>query len=266
MDTGAPLTGDPFAALQRAGQTAAVIRAEPDAVELMGWSSATPLSTEIPASLAAGLPDTTLFALELTGGSETVAEKWSKLEELEPTGMARRELDRSLAQLEAQYGIRLPADLQTLLGDDAVLAVDGEGLLNGIPGIGVRSLTDPVKGADLANRLADTLAYLSGGFGLTAQGTDDGMVIATTQGYADTLEAGDGDLGDSPAFLRAAPDAARASYLVWLDFSAISGPLALAEPDAANLIAPLDSFGLTVAPDDGGTTIRARLVFTGDAS
>jgi hypothetical protein len=92
------------------------------------------------------------------------------------------------------------------------------------------------------------------------------MVIATTQDYADQLAAGGGGLGDSPAFQRAVPDASNASYLAWLDFSAISGPLALAAPDAADLIAPLDSFGLTVGPDDGGTAIRARLVFAGDAS
>jgi hypothetical protein len=92
------------------------------------------------------------------------------------------------------------------------------------------------------------------------------MVIATTQDNADTLESGDGGLGDSPAFRRAVPDVSSASAVAWLDFSAISGPLALAEPDAADLIDPLESFGVTVSPDDGGTAIRARLVFTGDAS
>jgi hypothetical protein len=260
------LTGDPFAALQESGQTAAVVRAEPDAVELVGWSSVTPPGGSTPVSLMSGLPDSTLFALEFTGGSAAVERQWSKLKEAASKGLSPGEFDRSVAQMEAQFGIRLPEDLQTLLGDDAVLAVDGDGVLSGVPGIGVRSLTDPEDAADLAGRLGQALAVLSGGFGITAQGTDDGMVIATTQDYADTLESGDGGLGDSPAFGRAVPDVSSASAVAWLDFSAISGPLALAEPDAADLIDPLESFGVTVSPDDGGTAIRARLVFTGDAS
>ncbi|MFL6179931.1 MAG: hypothetical protein ACJ74E_08785 [Actinomycetes bacterium] len=261
----ASLTADPFADAERAGQTAAVIRAEPDAVELVGWSSAAPPGGG-PVSLVDGLPDSTLFAAEATGGSDSVAEQWSRLKKVASEGLSPHEFDRSVAQLEAQFGIRLPNDLQTLLGEDAVLAVDGNGVLSGVPGIGLRSVTDPAAGADLANRLAQTLAYLSGGFGLTAQGTDDGLVVATTQEYADTLAAGDGGLGDSAPFKSAVPDAATATYLAWLDFSAVSGPLALAEPDAADLIAPLNSLGLTVGPDDGGTAIRVRLVFTGRSS
>jgi hypothetical protein len=54
--------------------------------------------------------------------------------------------------------------------------------------------------------------------------------------------------------------------VVWLDFAAISGSLELAEPDAADVIAPLEGFGLGVTPDDGGTTVRARLIFEDDDS
>ena len=155
---GRSVPGDPFASAQRAGQTAAVIRAEPDAVELVGWSSAPPPG-DGPVSLVAGLPDSTLFAVEATGGSDSVAEQWSRLKELASAGLSSREFDRSVAQLEAQYGIRLPDDLQTLLGEDAVLAVDGSGVLSGVPGVGLRSVTDPAAGAELADRLAQTLAY-----------------------------------------------------------------------------------------------------------
>ncbi len=100
---------------------------------------------------------------------------------------------------------------------------------------------------------------------MTAQGTADGMVIATTDDYAAQLEAGDGSLGDDPTYQEALPDASGASYLVWVDFAAVSGFVALAAPEAAGVIDPLEAFGATVSPDDGGSLTRARLVFS-DAS
>jgi hypothetical protein len=253
--------------LEEAGVTAAVVRAEPDAIELDAWSSSTAASdAATPVSLVSGLPESTLFALEFTGGSSGVSEQWERFQKAMQGGVASRQLDRALAQLEAQYDIRIPEDLQTLLGDDVLVAVDGEGLLNGIPGAGVRSLTDPAAGADLANRLQHSLALLSGGFGLTAHGTKDGMIVATTDDYARDLETGDGGLGESPSFQRAVPDAATARFVMWLDIAAVSGTLALTAPDAADLIAPLDSFGVSVTPDGDGTQVRARLVFTDDDS
>ena len=45
------------------------------------------------------------------------------------------------------------------------------------------------------------------------------MVVATTEQYADQLEAGDGTLGVDPTYRDALPDAGDASSLVWVDFS-----------------------------------------------
>ena len=80
-------------------------------------------------------------------------------------------------------------------------------------------------------------------------------------------EAGEhhGSLGDDPTYQEALPDVSSASYLVWVDFAAVSGFVALAAPEAAGVIDPLEAFGATVSPDDGGSLARARLVFS-DAS
>ena len=111
---------------------------------------------------------------------------WAEaIESAEGSQLDVGDLERGLAELEAQYGITLPDDLETLMGDDVVLAVDGEGLLTGVPGIGVRSVTDPAAGDDLASRIETTLASLTGGFGITARGTDDGMVVASLGGLRD---------------------------------------------------------------------------------
>ena len=255
---------DPFAQLAESGQTAAVLRAEPDAIELVGWSSAEPPGGTAPVSLVGDLPDSTLFALEVTGGAESVAKQWEELRDDAEQDLPAGSFERMLAQLEAQFGVQLPDDLQTLVGDDVLVAVDGEGLLTGVPGIGLRSITDPEAGADLANRLGQTLAVWSGGFGITAQGTEDGMVIASTPEFADQLAEGGGSLGETSEFRAAVPDAEGASQVVWLDFAAVAGFVALAEPEAADVIDPLDSFGASVSADDGGTEVRARLMFSGD--
>ncbi|HEX5016435.1 MAG TPA: hypothetical protein VFX15_02480 [Actinomycetes bacterium] len=254
--------GDPFGELGRSGQMAAVLRAEPDAIEVAGWMSGESPYGSAPVTLVNELPQSTLFALEFTGGAESFAEQWDALKEGVDNDMPAGSFERSLAQIEAQYGVRLPDDVVTLLGDDLVLAVDGDGLLTGVPGIGARSLTDPAEGADLARRLQRTLATWSGGFGLTAEGTDDGMVIASTPEFADVLTGGGGDLGTKAAFQEAVPDADGASVVMWFDFSAVASLLALAEPESAALIDPLDSLGVSVTSSDSGSTMRARLVFT----
>ncbi len=248
------------------GQAGAVLRAEPNALELLAWSSADPENGTAPAQLMSTLPESTLFAVEFTGGSELVADRWAQtIESAEQGALTPGEVERGLAELEAQYGIELPDDLQTLVGEDAVLAVDGEGLLTSVPGIGLRSVTDPAAGTALASQVESALASLTGGFGITARGTADGMVVATTDDYAAQLESGDGALGADPTYREALPDAAGASYVVWVDFAAVSGFVTLAVPESAGVIDPLEAFGATVSPDDGGSLVRARLVFS-DAS
>jgi hypothetical protein len=255
---------DSLASAAESGQIGAVLRAEPDALEFVSWSSSDPQSGAEPAQLMPVLPGSTLFAVEVTGGQELVADRWDEVLDSvnQSGGQAAAEMEADLATLEAQYGIKLPEDLETLAGQDAVIAVDGEGLLTSVPGIGMRSVTDPAAGSVLADSIESALASLTGGFGITAQGTSDGMVVATTDDYAAQLEAGDGDLGADPTYQAALPDAENATSLMWVDFSAVRGFAALAAPEEASVLKPLEAFGATVSPDDGGSLVRARLVFS----
>jgi hypothetical protein len=241
------------------GQTVGVLRAEPDAIDLVGWSSAALPGDAATAELASRLPADTVVAVEATGGAALVEQRWQQLAD---SGAGAAGLDRVLAEVEARLGLELPGDLQTMAGQDAVLAVSGDSLLAGLPGAGLRSVTDPQAAADLTSRLEPKLAELTGGLGIVARPTDDGMVVATTDAYATALEQDGGGLGGSARFTRALPDAADASYLAWVDVAALSGPLLLAAPDAASSLDPLDSLGATMGPKDGGTAIRVRLVFS----
>lgn len=262
-----PSLSDSLTSAAESGRVGAVLRAEPNALEVLAWSSAEPQNGAVPGQMMATLPASTLFGLEYTGGSQLVAKRWAEtIDNADGAGgLAPGELKAfksGLADLEAQYGITLPDDLETLAGADVVFAVDGEGLLTSVPGIGMRSITDPAAGADLAARVESALASLTGGFGITAQGTSDGMVVATTDDYAAQLESGDGGLGADPTYQDALPAATDASFLVFVDFSAVRGFVALAAPEAAGVLKPLDAFGATVSPDDGGSLLRARLVFS----
>lgn len=266
LGLGTPALSEALAGAADAGQAGAVLRAEPSALELLAWTNTGPPSGAAPGELMATLPESTLLAVELTGGSALVGDRWTKtIEDAQLDELALDELDRTLAELEAQYGITLPDDLQTLIGEDVVMAVDGEALLTGIPGIGLRSVTDPAAGADLAQTIQNSLAELTGGFGITALGTADGMVVASTDDYAAELQAGDGALGLDPTYQSALPDGADATSLVWADLSAVRGFVALAAPEAAGIVEPLEAFGATLSSDDGGSLLRARLVFR-DAS
>jgi hypothetical protein len=257
-----PGFSDVFSRWGRSGQAGAVFRAEPDALELLAWSSVAPPGGGERAQLAGTLPESTLVAVETTGGSSLVTERWNQVgRALGVDGATPKDFDSAVTDLEAQYGLRLPGDLETMAGEDAVLAVDGEGLLTGVPGIGLRSVTDPVAGTDVASRVEARLADVTGGFGITAHGIDDGFVIATTDAYADQLAAGDGALGTDPAFQAALPDAPTATTVIWVNFSPVKGFASLAAPESADLIAPLEAFGFTISPDDGGSMVRARLMF-----
>jgi hypothetical protein len=244
------------------GQSGAVLRAEPNALELLGWSNAVPPGGTDPATLMESLPDSTLFAAEATGGGDQAREQWDQtLEEAAGSGLTADDFEGMIADLEAQFDLRLPDDLETLLGDDVVIAVDGEGLLTGVPGVGLRSVTDPAAGADLADRLEAVLAPLTGGFGITASGTDDGLVLASSESFADQLTAGEGNLAADPNFQSALPDVGQATALIWVDFAAISGFAQLAAPESADVLSPLQALGVAVTPEGDGTQVRVRLVF-----
>jgi hypothetical protein len=273
-----PLLGGGFGSMSpgiapnfQSGQVGAVVRAEPDAIEMVAWNTApVPDWASSPVSMVQQLPASTVFAVGFTGGATAVAQRWDTLLAQAKQSGGGRQVERELAQIEAQYGIRLPDDLETILGSQTVFMVDGQNLLSSVPGIGLRSVTNSDDAAAVVDQLQSALSTLTGGFGVTAKTTDDGLVVASTPDLASTLasegssDAGSsqsGQLGDDPDFQNAVPDADQASAVAWLDLGAITGLAQLAAPDEAGVLAPLSGLGVSVSPADGGTQLRARLVF-----
>jgi|GEM_PF-1330869 len=264
------------------GVTAVVLKAEPDAFALDGYSTQSgPTSLATPTQLVQDLPDSTMFAMAFTGGGEGVAESWQnflnqmeQMSELTAQQFASTDqiavtdttlasdsfVEREIQKIENKYNVQLPEDIVTLLGEDAVIAVDGEDLVTS-PGIGYRSITDPAAAADLAARLQTLLDKVTGGFGASVTATDDGLVIASTPEYADMLVEGPGGLLADPRAQEALVDVESASYVVWVDIDAASSISRLASDEAADRMDPMSALGLTVVPDDEGWSLHARLTF-----
>ena len=264
------------------GHVGLVVRAEPSSIEVVGGSSTVPegVSTT-PTELFASLPDSTGFALALTGGGDAVTKQWEAfrdqvdqlgqmqnfmgvsggVQEHGQQGIVQGDFDRAIAKLEAQYNIRLPDDLVTIFGDDMVMAVDGEGLMSATPGVGMRSITDPAAASDLADRLQPVVDDLTAGLGITISPTDDGLVIASTGEYAAELVSGAGDLGAQPNVAEAIPDLDRASSVLWVDLETIGNLAGLADPELGDALGPLAGLGVAAGADDDGVFFRARLTF-----
>lgn len=250
---------------QVTGHLGAVLRVEPTAIELVarGDQTSTGVFTS-PTDVISHLPSSTAFAFSFGGGGTAVTEQWESLTRQLAALAQRRSFDRTVDRLEAKYDIRLPADLVTLLGEDAVVAVDGEGLFGSVPRIGLRTVTEPTAAADLVSRLRPTLADLTAGFDITMEPVDDGLVVATTPEFADVLVNGPGGLLTDPGFVAAVPDATDASAVMWLDLAALGDAAALFDPSMSSMLKPLAGLGVSGGVRDDGQFLTMRLTFQED--
>lgn len=258
--SGEPVPTGQLAELTADGTAAGIVRFDPDAVELLAQASgaSTQAVASEPTSLVATLPGSTMVAVGAASPTSAVSEGLDRLlKRLDSTtGMD------TAAMLQRQYGLRLPQDLVTFFGSDRVLAIDGpaDGTMAGLPSIGYRSITDPAAAAGLVHRIEPLVSQVTGGFGLIARPTSDGLVMATTPQYAAALSAGDGDLGTTQAFQDAVPDADGASAIAFVDVDRLSAMLHALEPGVhtAN-IDPVQAVGASVTVDGDTTSYRVRL-------
>lgn len=229
-----------------------------------------------PAEQIQALPETTLFAVGVSGGTDAIEAGWQQMTEYleqEQPGT----VEQFTSELEAATGLRLPDDLQTLVGDDFALAFDEQGLeideatgeptWSTIP-LGLRTTSDIAAVTDLVDRVDAVLAqYLP--VSLVETETDSGgSAISLSQEYADRLAA-DGGLGQSDTYQAAVADAENAAAVYYLDFDRT---LTLAdqlgeqagEPlpdDDRTSLEVLRAFGLSASVDGDYTKATVRLVF-----
>ena len=168
--------------------------------------------------------------------------------------------DELFQELSDQTGLDLPADVETLAGESAVLALgpdfDADELMSSADGsdvpVGVKVKGDPAAIESVLDKLRGQL----GGEELTFMDTDaDGDVIAIgpNADYRSELLA-DGGLGDSETFQDVIREAEQAGVIFYLDFDASDDwlvELAGDDPDAAKNLAPLSAVGMSAWQEDG---------------
>jgi hypothetical protein len=165
--------------------------------------------------------------------------------------------DSMLTQGEQQTGLELPEDIETLLGDGFDVSVDSRTDLEAL-----RTAPDPTKvpagirvKGDPA-RITAVLAKLKAAAGpagalLQVQTKDDIVAVGTDKAYVEELLA-KGGLGDSSAFTKVVPEAARANGVLFVSFDAGNGwaarlgdLLSDGDPKVKENIAPLDALGIS---------------------
>ncbi|HET7326435.1 MAG TPA: DUF3352 domain-containing protein [Nocardioidaceae bacterium] len=215
---------------------------------------------------SAELPESTAVAIGVADGDRWVDEQWDSLLEIASDG---QDPQAAIDEIEAATGLRLPADLQTLLGSDFALALDGAGLVETVTAgdvsmlrLGARIATDADEFAKVFDDV-QTLATRSGvPVRLTKVETDDGVAVATSDEYAEALADG-GALGDTAKFQAAVNDAADAQSYAYVDVDGLEPLLeALADPgdqEALVNIKPVDAVGASSQIHDGYVEATLRV-------
>jgi hypothetical protein len=213
-------------------------------------------AVERPTSPALGdLPDTTAAALTLS-----LPEGWLQgyLDALEGV-LGADEPGGFWAGLEAETGLKLPEDLETMFGTGVSLSVDASADLGRVTlyddldkipvalrisgdSQEIRRVVDTLS-SHLLGRDADVVKVASG---------EDVVVVGLQPEYVDRLLT-PGSLGELDAFRSVVPEADRATGAFFVNFDAGNGWLdALADGDAeaaANLT-PLDALGVSTWRED----------------
>lgn len=176
-------------------------------------------------------------------------------------------VDELVAEAETETGLSLPDDLETLLGDSAVLAVgddvDPEAYFNGdgsdLP-VGAKIRGDAHEIEAVLEKLR---AQLPPDVDLVTDSEGDYVVVGVDEDYAASLLE-DGGLGDTDAFGSVADDAEDAAAVLFVNFDAGDwlDRLAGDDPEAADNLEPLQALGLTVRRD--GDVAHAVLRLTTD--
>jgi hypothetical protein len=254
-----------FGSAKPAGRVVMGVHAESDAIEAVGRSF--DLEAAGTQAIAAGgpgsglvldLPETTDVAFSATGLGTVAADLWERYGEDSAWDLG--------SEAEAM-GLRMPEDLVAMLGQEATVGADLEGLgQDGEFSVTARVATeDPER----ALEVLDQLARLDPSGALVHTATaPDGYVAGNNEEQVAAAADGDMALGNSAAFADAVPDADDASALLFVDIGAVMNLFsswgASGDPDGSDEVSDwelLEAFGVTATGENGNGEFKARLTF-----
>ncbi|NAS24112.1 DUF3352 domain-containing protein [Herbidospora sp. NEAU-GS84] len=207
------------------------------------------------------LPDTTAGALAISGLGEGVKGGWDQIvKSVESTG-GGAQFSQFVTQAQQQFGLTLPDDLATLLGDSITVAIDSQGLDGNMPNAGAVLATDPAKAGEVLTKVEQALAVAGQPLQLAKAPGEGKLVVATNQDYANKLAAG-GTLADSETFQTAVPNADSAGFGLFVDLDKIENLYlqGMSEEDKANLQV-LRAVGMSGGTSGSDANFSLRVLF-----
>ncbi|MDO5710541.1 MAG: hypothetical protein Q4P32_02195, partial [Micrococcales bacterium] len=254
-DQSMPAAMDELAALS--GRSAFALRFDSDYLEFAQVNRGQKVTVDAkPLKDIANLPTDTAGFYSFGGGSDAVKQMWPILKKLAAGSGAN--VDAELKQVEQQTGLVLPADLQTLLGQqfDVVVAKQDFAELAGMPKVGVRMWTDTVKAQSILDKLV-TLATQAGGgsgpgFKLATKATNGHLDVALDDSYRSTLATA-GNLSSTAGFATVLPQLQTSVQAMYVNLDAIESQYLDQVPaDYRELVKALQSVGMTSQPAKDG--------------
>jgi hypothetical protein len=203
------------------------------------------------------LPADSLAAFQVAGLGEGVAKAWPDLVKQLAT-LGKTTPEELTSQAEQATGLKLPADLRPLLGEQFGVALRG-GAGGQAPEFGIRvqsSSPDTKRVADLVSKVAQ-----DGGTQVTVRQFAGGYAIGSSAAQADSLAKG-GGLAASERFKNAVPDADGAAVVLYVDLEkalALTGTDSMSEANRKS-VAALQAVGFSVKQDgEGSESFALRL-------
>lgn len=179
-------------------------------------------------------------------------------------------VDGSVRQLEKETGLKLPEDLENLLGDAFAVAVGPDidpaavGASDGsdLP-VGVKIHGDPAQVQPVLEKLSAALGMPEASNLLQSASGDGVVAVSPDKDYRSAL-AEDGGLGDTARFhdvVRTGEGAEPANLVLYVDFDAGDGWLARSVDDreVRENVEPLSALGLSTWSQDGVTHSLLRV-------
>lgn len=175
-------------------------------------------------------------------------------------------VDELIAEAEAETGLELPDDVETLAGESAALAIgsdfDVEEMVNssdasGIP-IGVKIKGDPAAIEEVLDKLRAQMP--AGEVELVSESDGDIVAVGPDAFYVSSL-VDDGGLGDVEAFRDVVDEAEDAGAIVFVNFDAGDWLASAAEGDETveENLRPLEAFGISAWREDDAAHAVLRL-------
>lgn len=212
-------------------------------------------TSEAGVDLVEGLPEDTVAAFGLGFEEGWMRGMMDYLASVAPEG--GMDVDELLAEAEAETGLSLPEDVETLMGEGVAVAVgpgiSPDAIANGGPGempLGIKIKGDP----DDIQAVLDKLKAQAGPEMAPYLEVTDGdgyAVLGLQEDYRSELES-EGSLGDSAVYREVVDEGSQSLFFV--DFDADDGwLLRVAEeggPEVTENLEPLSALGISARVDD----------------